>query len=474
MGKFIDVTPDKWYYNEIVEASDTTLEDDEPLIVGIPYNIFEDGKPFVYKEFKASAGQKEFLLNEKVVPSKDNPLFIYINGVQTVYKSVEAVDGGTKIILYTGAVQDAIVSIASYGKPVVNEFGRPTQSDSGQVRYPSIRLKGYSNYYYSPFYRNKRENVSAFGRQLRRANISTEEWDADPTKRQEVLRKYIGYSNDTYFIAPDGILHVPYNLNGVTCTVSYLTDEGYIKVNTEYVVPTTQVVLHLDRVFPTAFITRAEAFVVIDRLRHTFYSRFSDVKANGPNLDVSVVAYDGQRSVSVQGRYEKGSGELEVFLNNNKQRLDIDYIEYDGYTVVFKFPLKEGDTVKFKAVRTKSLHLEDVGTETVCYRADKGTYSNVNGIIGSEDPKNDSWWASHILALEQEFLSNGELMVDGIPIKETTIHEGKKTVEVGSNMDPTHQGEGGEYWFMPNTFMTRAQAITILNRFRKLMLERFL
>lgn len=474
MSNFIDVTPNKWYYNEIIEASGIILEDEKPLIEGIPYNVFEEGKPYIYKEFRATAGQKEFTLDKEITPSNDNPLFVYINGVQTVYKDVVPSDGKTKITLYSGVPKDALVSLASYGKPKIDEYGRPTQTALESIRYPNKRLKGYANYYYNPFYRNKREYVSAFGRNLQRVNIPQEEWDLEPTKRQEVLRKYIGYRNNVYFIAPDGILHVPYNLNGVTCKVVYLTNEGYIKVNTEEIVPETQTVLYLNRVFPDAFITRAEAFVLIDRIRRTFYSRFTDTKAPTHILDSTVIAYSGQRSVSVKGRYEKGSGELEVFLNGKKQKVDSDYIEYDSYTVVFTKPLNEGDEIRFKSNRTKSIHLKDVGINTKYYRVDTGKYYDVNGIIGSDDPRKDSWWASHILALEQEVLSSGELMVDGISVKGITTNEGVRTVPVGANKDPIQQGEDGENWFMPYSFMTRAQAATILNRFRKLMLERFL
>lgn len=474
MSRFLDVTSNKWYYNEIVEASNILLEDGKPLIEGIPYNVFEEGKPYIYREFKATAGQKEFTLNKEVTPSNDSPLFVYIDGVQTVYKNVEAGGGSTKVTLYSGAPKDAIVSFASYGKPKLDEFGRPFQTASESIRYPSIRLKGYENYHYNPFYRNKREYVSAFGNYLKRANITQEEWDADPERRQEVLRKHIRYSNDTYFIAPDGILHVPYNMNGVTCKVTYLTNEGYIKVNTEEVTPRTDTVLYLNRVFPDAFITRAEAFVLIDRLRRTLYTRFTDTEATTHILDTTVIAYNGQRAISVKGRYEKGSGELEVYLNGKKQEIDKDYIEYDGYTVVFNTFLNEGDEVRFKSERNKSLHLKDVGIKTKYYRVDTGKYYDVNGVVGSEDPREDSWWASHILALEQEILSNGELMVNGIPVKNITTQDGVKVVEVGANKDPIHQGDGGETWFMPDSFMTRAQAITILNRFRKLILERFL
>lgn len=458
----------------MVEASNIMLEDGEPLIKGIPYNTFEEGKPYIYKEFKATAGQKEFVLDKAITPTNNNPLFVYINGVQTVYKNVVPSGANTKVILYSGVPANAIVSFASYGVPKLDEFKRPSQTNMSKVRYPNKRLKNYDKYYYDRFYRGKKECVSAFGKYLRRVNIPQKEWDADPTKRQEVLRRYIGYNDDVYFIAPDGILHVPYNLNGITCKVTYLTNEGYIKANTEEVTPITDTILHLNRVFPDAFITRAEAFVLIDRLRRTFYRRFTDSQPVTYELDSTVTAYNGQRSVSVQGRYEVGKNDLEVYLNNDKQKVDVDYEEYDGYTIVFKHYLNEGDIVRFKSKRTKSLHLEDVGIHTEYYRVDKGTYTNINGTVGNEDPTKDSWWAPHILALEQEMLSSGELMVDGMPVKGITTHEGVKTVPVTSMKDPVYQGEGGEEWFMPETFMTRAHAATILNRFRKLMMERFL
>ena len=475
MSRFLDVTSNKWYYNEIVEASNILLEDGKPLIEGIPYNVFESEKPYVYQEFKATAGQTEFTLNKAITPSPDNPLFVYVGGVQTVYKDISTDGSTTKVTLYQGVPENTIVAFASYGVPKVDEFGRPSQANSANVSYPNKRLSGYANYYYNPFYRDKREYVSAFGKYLRRANITQEEWDVDPTRRQEVLRKHIGYNSDVYFIAPDGVLHVPYNMNGVTCKVTYLTNEnGYIKVNTEEVTPTTETVLHLNRVFPDAYITRAEAFVLIDRLRRTFYSRFSDTKAATHKLDITVEAYEGQRAFSVPGWYEVGKNDLEVYLNDKKQKVGIDYEEYDGYTIVFKNYLNEGDKVRLKSERNKSLRLEDVGTRTKYYRVDKGTYLEVNGTVGNEDPRDDSWWAPHILALEKEMLSTGELMVTGIPIRESTIHEGLKTVHVNSVKNPIHVGGDNEFWFMPNTFITRAESVTILNRFRKLMMERFL
>lgn len=475
MTRFLDVTLNKWYYNEIMEAANIILEDGKPLIEGIPYNIFEENKPYIYQEFKATAGQTEFILDKAITPTADNPLFVYVDGVQSVYKSTVIENGKTKVILYSGVPEGTLVAFASYGVPKINEFGRPAQTTLDQVKYPRAQLSKSANYFYDPFYRDKREYVSALGRYLRRANISNEEWNANPSKREELLREYIRYNTDVYYISPEGVLYVPYNLNGVTCQVTYLTNEGYIKVNTEEVKPISDTVLYLNRVFPDANITRAEAFVLIDRLRRTFYSRFSDSKAMTYKLDVEIKAYEGQRSVSVPGRYEVGNNDLEVYLNGVKQKVNRDYEEYDGWTIIFKNPLSEGDVVRLKSERTKSPHLEDVGTITENYRVDKGVYITVNGTVGNPDPNNDSWWAPHILSLEKEMLSNGELIVEGIPITQVYEHDGVKVVYVDSVMNPIHSGQSGEhYWFMPNSFMTRAQAVTILNRFRKLMIEKFL
>jgi len=474
MSRFLDVTSDKWYYNEIVEASNIILEDGDPLIVGIPYNVFQEGKPYIYQEFKATAGQKEFLLNKAITPSNDNPLFVYVNGVQTVYKSVEPSGTGTKVTLYTGVPANAVVAFASYGVPQLDEYGRPFTTGIPNAKYPSVKLQGASNYYYNQFYRGKRETVSAFGKYLKRASITFEEWNANPSKRSKLLQKYIGYNDNVYFIDPEGTLYVPYNLNGVTCKVTYFTYEGYVKVNTQEVVPVSDNVLHLNRVFPDAYITRAEAFVLIDRLRRTLYSRFSDTKASSYKLDATIIAYEGQRAISIPGRYEVGKNDIEVYLNGKKQTVGKDYIEQDGYTIVFKDYLKEGDEVRVKSDRNKSNNLVDVGTRTKYYRPDKGTFININGTIGNPDPDDDSWWAPHILALEQEVLSTGEPLVVGMPIRGSFTHEGQKVVTVDSMKYPI-QGQGEEEnWFMPETFMTRAHAATILNKFRKLMLEKFL
>ena len=114
MSRWIDILPSSWYYNEMVEAGDIYLEDGEPFLVGMPYNVFETGAPYIYTEMKSLANQQEFILNKVVIPSGDNPLYVYINGVQTVYKEVTNDGTNTKITLFQGVGEGSIVAFASY------------------------------------------------------------------------------------------------------------------------------------------------------------------------------------------------------------------------------------------------------------------------------------------------------------------------------------------------------------------------
>lgn len=473
MNKWIDILPGSWYFNEVIEASNIFLEDGEPFIQGIPYNVFDENAPFIYEEIDVVNDQKIFYLDHKIQPTVDNPLFVYINGVQTVYQDVVIEDNKTKVTLYTPAIKGSVVSFASYGIPKLDDYNRPLVTSSDSISYPSYKLKNSDKYYFNPFYRNNRESLFAYGKQLKRLNIEDREWER-ASDIQDLLRKHIGYSTDVYSVSPDGVVYLPYNLNRVSCKIIYLYNDKFVRTATETFKPESTNVLFVNRFFPNTLLSRAEAFTLLNRLRQTFYSRYTDIDAPDYIINSEVVAFAGQRAVSVGQRYPSGEGKLDVYLNSVKCSLDIDYIEFDQYTVLFKRPLEEGDVVNFYYKKTKSKRLVDVGTRTKYYRVDNSKYIDINGTVDNENTDDDSWWAKHVLALEEELLDSGENLIDGVPVLGVFEHDGVKTVPVDSNLTPVQQGDGGEIWFMPNSFLTRAEAVTILNRFRKLCMEKFL
>lgn len=167
MPTWVDVVEGDWFYNEVVEASNIYLEDGKPLIEGIPYNVFQDGAPYIYEEHIGSTGKKIFSLSQNITPTADNPLYVYVDGVQTVYKSitVNATTGNSDVELYFAPKLGAVVSFASYGIPDVDKFGKSKYS--GIVYYPKYTLQYASTYYYDPFSRKYQEYVYAFGRPLK-------------------------------------------------------------------------------------------------------------------------------------------------------------------------------------------------------------------------------------------------------------------------------------------------------------------
>jgi hypothetical protein len=63
-----------------------------------------------------------------------------------------------------------------------------------------------------------------------------------------------------------------------------------------------------------------------------------------------VIATQGQTVVSVNFIYLPGNNSLNVFVNGNKQIVDLNYVETDIYTVTFLIGLNAGDIVEFFAV----------------------------------------------------------------------------------------------------------------------------
>lgn len=453
---WVDVKPSDWYYNEVMEASRLQLEDGKPFVASIPYNLFDPNAPYVFKEFITTAGQVEFQLAVKVTPTPANPLYVYIDGVQTVYKELVDVGGATKVVLYTATNAGKTVTIASYGKPIVDAFGKPSVGNPG--KYPVVQLSAGSSYVYDPFNRTYTETVYAFGKQLKRVQVEDEEWVAPGSTYETVAGKYIGTSSNKYTITPDGMLIAPFNLADVAVTVSYVENSsGWAKPKIDKVTPVSTSILHINRFFPKAYISRAEAIIWINRLRETFYSRFSDIDAPSNILDDTQYAYVGQKLFRVNGYFPAGDRKLVVRVNDQiKSR--VNYTELDNHTVLFNEGLEKDTKVNFKYEKLESSRFHDVGRK-VTYAKTNGSSLQVNGIIG------ESWWASGILAIEDETFDNGDYLINGMP-----VNASGDTVTVDNMLNPL--GAPNSVWVMASTCMTRAEVVAYLNRFRKWCVER--
>lgn len=128
MISWADVSEKDWFYNEVMEASNYLMGDGEPFIQGIAYGSFESNAPYLYEEQNGAAGQKVFTVQGKITPSADNPLFVFVDGTQTLYKEIRVNPNDpnkTDIELYYAPPAGSVVAFSSLGKPALDRFGKP-------------------------------------------------------------------------------------------------------------------------------------------------------------------------------------------------------------------------------------------------------------------------------------------------------------------------------------------------------------
>ncbi|AWX54214.1 hypothetical protein AB432_003795 [Brevibacillus brevis] len=470
MISWADVNEKDWFFNEVMEASNYLMADGEPFIQGIAYGSFESNAPYLYEEQKGSTGQKVFTLAAKLTPSADNPLFVYIDGTQTLFKEIrpnQTDPNKTDVELYYAPSANSVVAFSSFGKPALDRFGKPIPPNSSSFAYPNKRLDNGDTYFYNPFSRQFNEYLYAYGRSFKRIDVPEEEWKSTPA--QDLAKKYIGLKQDVYMVspAPGATIYLPYNLNGVQLRFIYNSYEnGALFMRGGYFSVKSPGVWRNDRFFPNAYINRAEAFLLIDRLRRSFYQRFTDSQPPTQRLDESHTAYEGQRVFRLNGTYPLGKGLLAVKVDG-KVVSSSDYQEFDDHTVLFNMPLTAGKNVHFFYVKEMSTRFEDVGREKYMYNSNTGEKIALNGGMAGSKP---SWWAPSVLSMEDERFGNGDYLIEGIAIN--NFVDGAAVVnhmyEVSSS-----NAEEKEKWFMPYSLLTRAQAVSFLNRFRKWSLERF-
>ncbi|MCR8843930.1 hypothetical protein NQ117_09540 [Paenibacillus sp. SC116] len=461
MYRWVDVSEGDWFYHEVVEASNTLLEDGQPLVGGIPYSSFMADAPYLYDEQTAPANQKMYTLDKKVVPTKANPLLIYIDGVQTTYKEAKTNATGTKtdVELYVAPRKGALISFMILGKPLVDHFGKPNLNTN--YAYPKKTLD--HPYVYDPFNRKFQEYVYAFGKQLRRAQVPPEA--ESKLAEAQIAAKYIGDKQDTYWISEDRNIFLPYNLNGVTCTMQYASKdkENNISLRRETIRASSQTgnIRFNNRFFPDAYITRAEAFALIDRLRKQLYSKFTDIDAPVSSYKEIMIAEPGQRFFKLNTRYVPGSGMLKVYVDDKEVAVGTDYEEFDDHSICFLLPVTQGKPVRFELTKTTSSRFVDVAANASMYIAPENRFEKY-------DSTADTWWCKHVMDMEEEKIGTNYL-IEGM--RTTSFNQGAVVVDKFYN--PGEGKQTAEIRFMPQTLLTRAQAVTFLNRFRKWSIERF-
>lgn len=445
---FIDVTPDKWFYDDVMDCANYLLEDESPLVVGIPYCSFEAGKPNYIKEFKGN-GQVIFTLDVALTITPDNPLLAYVDGVQTFYREAKEVNGKTTVTMY--APVNGQVLFKYIGSPRMRRIagtntpdghGKPAGDCSPDLEYPHYQLnfgkeadKSIYQYVYNPNSRTFFESVTCAGTQLKRVHIPDGEWYI--SNHNELLAKYIGDKPNLYTITPGGNIHCSFNVANMKCAIRYQMKVRGILMNTggEFI-PASQKVKYLDRFFPDGHLTRAEAFTVIDRLRRSYYQRFTDSEPPSAVINDTFVAESCQDRFVTTSRFRVGE-QLEVKINGFLKQVGIDYVQANDHTILFKYNVPEGSVVTIKRTKQESFFWD--GRLFDQYLPD-----------GSPNPKNllNTWYRDTVISMENERTRSGDELVVGIP-------------------------HGDVIKFDGDEYTTRAQAVVLLNRFRKWAVETF-
>lgn len=554
VSHWIDVNAGDWYYNDIAEASAVKLEDGEPWITGIPYNEFWSDAPFLYQEFKGDGSTKVFTLSKKIIPTKANPLFVYVDGAQTVYDKIDNSGETTVVTLIAAPSKGAIVSFAIYGKPAIDKFLRP-KDIVGDPLYPVWTLTKADSYYYDPFSRRYQEYCYAFGRQLRRAQVPDSDWET--MSEQEVARKWIGYQRDVYCVSPAGRVYVPFNLNGVTCYFYYTyyeDDYGNLKHSGGPMKPESPLVVHTDRFFPEAAITRGEAYEILGKLRKSLYRRFTDSQPpKNPKTssdkfidvgkDLVMMEMPGEKKVFIPSTEGNASWVRHV-LDMEKETVGptrqslvegmqatsyTDITELENYTRTFSYtggrgqPFKDVTGLGNKVTITRYWDVIPSGTytynnvDTIVVKIELNPHATFRleetfSIIGNTEAQ-DSVLVAKITRDGQQISSRGYWLGSGSTQVVETVSNNTdyiQTYYLTIHFEPYEEGVGAklsngkytvtqsagaqtlkdvirvdEWWqpiegyqtpmdvFMGGSPITRAEAVAILNKFRKWSIEKF-
>jgi len=269
--RWIDVSPYDWYYRDVLDAARLYLSvdqsDTETLFNSIPYNKFVAGKERIVRSYISTENQIEFPL-PGYVPSDDNPVYCYVDGVPV---NVETdVD---KVYLPNPISAGLQVVVMAMGVPYYETDTcrkAPVLVQAGI--YPSAELAHKSKYTFDINY-SLNEIATAMGQKLRR--IELERYPGETV--QEAMRRQVGYDRNVFTIV-DGVLYTSYEYWNIPVTVqyNYKGANDQILHTAETVIPTSEVVVWNDRFFPKVNLMRGEFMVLLQRMRLNLYRRFTD------------------------------------------------------------------------------------------------------------------------------------------------------------------------------------------------------
>ncbi len=427
MRGWVDIKPEDWYYHDVLEATNYRLVNGDQLVRGMYYDLYQTNQPRIYREFVAQEGQKVFIVQGLKEPTANNPLFVYVNGVQIVYKKID----GATVELYSSLKAKDIVTFFMPGVPLVDEQTRRPGTSGNPVEYPNIALQYGNDYIYNSLGKRAVEYLFVGGQSLRRAPISKQEWFnvTNSSQLQQLLRQYINFDIDIYAVSPPdhpylgskSLLFVPYNMNEVTAIFHYQTESG--RTIQETIKCGSPAIVYNDRFFPEAQMLRKEVVALGFRLLESFFDRFTDTQAADSLSGETSVSYHCQKIVQLKFPYTAGSDQLRVYINGRRLLLGSEYTEFDDHTIILVDPLPKGMLIHV----TKG----DIA---------ESKFADVAG--------NHEYWADPVRVMERLALNDGTFLIIG------------KTI-------------AGEDKFCPDDVMTRGETVAFLNRLRTWCIERF-
>jgi len=489
MKRFIDVKPSDWFYDDVIEASNTILSDGKPLMTGLPYTKFTTGAPFVYEEIKSKKGQASFTINKYLVDNsvKGCPIYVFVDGTQTTYKKISYDTKKTKttIDLYIAPKEGAIVAIASPGIPTLDIWGRPIYTPEGddlKGNYPVVVPKYYKDYVWQP-QTNNEYLIGPDGKYLRKASVPNDEANLSG---QQLAEKYIGFKEDVYLVQR-GLVYLPFDLYHKTVTFKYshVTNDLY-KYETETLKSAeSNEVLHTDRFFPYAPIERWRMYQILNRLRHTFYETFTDSEPIGNIYDEDFqIEYTGQRTLELSvlpSIYVSGDTKPILTIIRDDGTVISKLIEGKDYKfnnniVFFLISLKEGTLINVFAEKNVSTEFVDVNKPVKYFLVDENKVLNMDGGNGL--------WADDVIEYSSERFGNNESLIPGYNIFELESktklphiygHLSSGTGKFLNRFIPKlTSGKPYYQYFMPLTFVDKASTVNSLDKMFRWSKERFL